>query len=96
MADSPEPTYSPDILDAAQAQVLQEQDLAMQQTLAAHRSAVCHLDTIMCACCNYTKHLLLPSTAAQGNVPRFCSGHASTEDGAVSEALQDPAVLKVK
>ncbi|KAL3136817.1 hypothetical protein ABBQ38_005530 [Trebouxia sp. C0009 RCD-2024] len=58
LAADTEPTYSPDILDAAQAQVLQEQDLAMQQTLAAH------------------------------------SGHASTEDGAVSEALQDPAVLK--
>ena len=33
------PTYSPDILDAAQAQVLQEQDLVMQQALATHRSA---------------------------------------------------------
>lgn len=33
------PTYSPEVLDAAQAQVLQEQDLAMQQALATHRFA---------------------------------------------------------
>lgn len=99
LAASSEPTYSPDVLDAAQAQVLQEQDLAMQQALAAHRFAFCRLNTIMCAGCNHTACVsnirLCPGTAAQGNVPWSCSGHASTEDGAAAEAPQEPAVLKV-
>lgn len=32
-----EPTYTSDVIEAAQAQVLREQDAALQQTMALHR-----------------------------------------------------------
>ena len=34
------PTYSADVVEAAQAQVLQEQDVALQQVMASNRSVV--------------------------------------------------------
>ena len=86
-----EPTYSPDVLDAAKAQVLQEQDLAMQQALATHRLVFEQSTT-----CILYRICIVQCAECIASLPWSCSGQASTEDAADAEAPQAPAVLKVK